>query len=73
MPRESEGFRDQLERLDRRFGGREVISIKEACELLDCCRETLLRDKTFPIKMCRRRYLVTLVALARWMSRKEDV
>lgn len=72
MPREKEGFRDQLQALIERFPGREMIDLKEAAELVGCCTRTLREDKSFPvIKIgnprghgpCR----VSLVALARWM------
>ena len=72
MPREKEGYRDQLERLSTRFPGRETIYIKEACEVIGLSRETLLLDKTFPAKKPGDkkdgRIVIPLVALARWMS-----
>ena len=73
MPKEKEGFRDQLQNLMDRFPGREVIDIKEAAVLLEVHQDTLKRDKTFPyIKMGQRRgnspCKVMLVQLARWMS-----
>lgn len=72
MPREKEGYRDQLERLSERFPGRETIYITEACEVVGLCRDTLLLDKTFPAKRPggkkNGRIVVPLVALARWMS-----
>ena len=71
MPLEKEGFREQLERLDKRFGGRETITIVEACTVTGFCREVLLADKTFPVKRACNNKLgkiaVPLVGLARWM------
>lgn len=73
MPREKEGFRDQLGALMERFPGRDVIDIKEAAELLGCGVRTLREDKKFPaIKLGSPRghgpVRVSLVQLARWMS-----
>jgi excisionase family DNA binding protein len=68
MPMEKEGFRDQLERLTTRFEGREAITVDEVCELIGCHRDTLIRDKKFPKKKIGVRYVIPLVALARWMS-----
>ena len=67
MPREKEGFREQLARLDEKFPGRECISLKESCTLLDCYRTTLLEDKTFPRKKMGSKYAIPLVSLARWL------
>lgn len=72
MPKEKEGVRDQLARLNERFPGRETIYIQEACEVVGLCRDTLLMDKTFPAKKPGNkkngRIVVPLVALARWLS-----
>lgn len=71
MPREMEGYHEQLVRLSERFPGREAISIKECCEALPLDRRTILADKTFPAKRVNgrssRKYIIPLVALARWM------
>lgn len=42
MPREREGFMDQYRVLSDRFGGREVITLNESCELLGLDRRALL-------------------------------
>lgn len=72
MPLEKEGFRDQLERLEKRFPNRETIYINEACEVVGLCRETLLHDKTFPVKrprgQSRGRIVIPVVGLARWLA-----
>lgn len=72
MPIEKEGFREQLDRLNARFPGRETIYIKEACEVVGLCRDTLLLDKTFPAKKPGNRkngkIVIPLVALARWLA-----
>lgn len=73
MPREKEGFREQLQVLMDRFPGRDVIDIKEAASVMRCCVRTLRENKTFPvIKIGNPRgngpVRVSLVQLARWMS-----
>lgn len=72
MPKEKEGFREQLTRLSEKFPDRETISIKEACGVVGLCRDTLLADRTFPaIKSGNRKngkIVVPIVALARWMA-----
>lgn len=75
MPREKEGFRDQLERLDHIFPGKETLNIEEAATLLGVYRATLLHDKTFPVKKVGEsqkkyggKYIISKVALARWLA-----
>ena len=68
MPREKVGFRDQYQVLTERFSGREVISINESCQLLGLDRRALLDSSDFPAKKVGKKYIVPLVALARWMS-----
>ena len=67
MPREKEGFREQLARLSEKYPGREMISLPEACEITGCYRRTLLQDKTFPRKKMGNVYKIPVVQLARWM------
>lgn len=73
MPKVKESFLVQLDRLNARFPGREMISIKEACEVTGFCRETLLADKTFPVirpgKVSNAKIAVSLVGLASWLSK----
>lgn len=68
MSREREGFRDQLVRLEERFGGAEVVTLNECAELMRLSRNALLRDRTFPAKKVSGRYLIPVVQLARWMT-----
>lgn len=75
MPREKEGFRDQLVRLDELFPDRETLTLDEVSELLGVYRKTLLNDKTFPAKkvgvtksITGGKYIIPKVSLARWMS-----
>lgn len=67
MPREREGFRDQYRALTEHFNGREVITLNETCELLGLDRRALLDDKEFPAKKVGKKYIISLVALARWL------
>lgn len=67
MPREKEGFRDQYQTLSERFQGREAITLNESCEILGLDRKALLGSKDFPARKVGKRYIVPLVALARWM------
>lgn len=43
MAREKELFREQLERIDRVFPGRELVTYKEAAELLGVSTKTIQR------------------------------
>lgn len=67
MARERECFRDQLQVLQQRFEGQEVISMSEACSLLHLDRDALLNDRGFPAKKVGKKYIISLVPLARWM------
>lgn len=69
MPREPNGYREQLEHLSEKFPGKEVLSVQEVCSMLGCHRQTLLADKTFPAKQIRGKgkYYIPIVGLARWM------
>ena len=75
MPREKEGFRDQLVRLDELFPGRETLKLDEVAKLVGLDRRTLLKDKAFPAKKLGENlrelggvYIVPKVALARWLA-----
>lgn len=48
--------------------GKPQITISEAARYLRKDRRTLLADRSFPYRKCGGRYLVSLVALARWMG-----
>lgn len=67
MARERECFRDQLQSLQQRFEGQEVISLSEACALLHLDRDALLNDKDFPAKKVGKKYIIPLIPMARWM------
>ena len=65
MAREKECFRDNLERLDAKYPGKELLSLAEAARYLGVHRETaakLLSDKMLP---CSK---ISKVALARVLS-----
>ena len=75
MPREKEGFREQLARLDEQFPGRETVNMVEASKITGLHRQTLLSDRTFPARKIGKlaseyggAYIVPKVALARWLS-----
>lgn len=67
MSRERECFREQLQALQQRFEGVEVITLDQSCKLLGLDRMALLGDRDFPAKKVGKRYIVPLVPLARWM------
>lgn len=56
-----------LEELKRAFG-KPQITVQEAARFLHKDRRTLLADRTFPYRRRGGRYLVSLVALAKWMG-----
>ena len=43
MPREKEGFRDNLERLDEAFPGKELLTQREAAAYCGVCRQTIAK------------------------------
>lgn len=67
MPREKEGFREQYSILKQRFPDREAITLDESCQVLGISRYVALKAKDFPAKKVSRTYMVSLVALARYM------
>lgn len=67
MSRERESFRDQLQALQQRFEGAEVLTLAQCCELLGLDRDALLHDRDFPAKKVGKRYIIPIVPLARWM------
>ena len=73
MPREKEGFREQLARLDEQFPGREAINIQEAIQLTGLDRRTLLSDQDFPARKMGSKastggkYMIPKVAFAKWL------
>lgn len=50
MPREPDGYREQLEFLAERYLGRDTLTIPEVCKIFKCGRKKLLVDKSFPVK-----------------------
>lgn len=49
------------------FPGVAAIDFKTCEKLIGCERHTLMNDKTFPAKKVGGKYIIPLVALARWM------
>lgn len=67
MPREKDGFREQYDALAVRYPNVEAIDVNTCAALLGIARNTIMGDKTFPAKKVGGKYIVTLVALARWL------
>lgn len=73
MPREKDGFREQLARLDEQFPGREALNLQEAIQITGLDRRTLLSDRGFPARRMGSavstggKYMVPKVALAKWL------
>lgn len=57
-----------LEELKQAFPGRPQITVQEAARYLHKDPRTLKADRSFPCRKRGGRYLVSLVALARWMG-----
>lgn len=57
-----------LEELKAAFPGRPQITVQEAARYLHKDPRTLKADRSFPMRKRGGRYLVSLVALARWMG-----
>lgn len=66
--RVKEDYYDNLQRITEKFGGVELIPIKQAAEYLGVGERLLKESRDFPLKKVGGRYYVTAVALARWMS-----
>ena len=68
MPREKEGFHEQLDALYERFGKEPaLISLDKAADYVGVDKRTLLGDRSFPVKNIGRCYRVPLISLARWL------
>lgn len=66
--REREGYRETLQFLKEQFPNKAAIGMSEASDLLGTHRQTLLSTKGFPFQKVGNKYLVPIVALARWLS-----
>ncbi len=66
--RVKEDYYDNLQRITDKFGGVELIPIKQAAEYLGVDERTLKGSRDFPLKRVGRRFYVASVALARWIS-----
>ncbi len=64
MPRESEAYRDHLERLDAAFPGREFLTKNDIAAYCGCNRTTVWRRLDLPAGK------VTKVTLARRLARE---
>lgn len=69
MPREKEGFHEQLEAVYEHFGKEPaLIPLDKAAAYVGVDKRTLLEDRSFPVKTVGRSYRVSLVSLARWLA-----
>lgn len=68
MPREKESYRDNLQLISERFGGVQLIPLKQVAEYCGADVRTLQKDKAFPVKKVAGRYFVSAVNLARYLS-----
>lgn len=69
MERNEDPMSIELSELYERFGRQtRLISLKQAAEYCRRDPRTLLADKTFPIKARGKRYDVSVVRLARWLT-----
>lgn len=63
MAREKELFRDNLERLDRAFPGKELLTIQDVAQYTGLCANTVRRYLTFTVA---NRF--SKAAVAKWLS-----
>lgn len=68
MPREKEDYQENLRLITEKFGGVQLIPLKEAAAYCGADIRSLQSDKTFPVKKLVSRYYVSAVGLARWLS-----
>ena len=62
-------FETELTELYEQFGRQtRLISLRQAAQYCRHDPKTLLADKTFPIKQRGKRYEVSIVRLARWLT-----
>ena len=65
---EKETYYPALAELKEAFPGRPLLSRQEVARYLNMDPRTLSGDRTFPQKKIGGRYMVSVVALARWMA-----
>lgn len=65
---EKEMFHAHLDDLKAHFGDVSTINLEEAAAYIGVCRETLEREKTFPVRKLGRLRRVPLIGLARWLA-----
>lgn len=63
MPREKEGYRDNIEQLNRLFPSYEALSLEEVAQVMNCSVKTVRRNLGH--LMVRKKIMKT--ALARYM------
>lgn len=68
MGREKELYRNNLEQIVSIYGNAGLITLKQASEYISIAERVLKSDNTFPVKKVKGRYMVSIVALASWLS-----
>ena len=58
----------ELNELRDRFGSTRLISLAQAAKYVGKDPRTLLSDRTFPVKSNGKRYEVSVIRLARWIT-----
>lgn len=58
---------EQTDRLETAFGGKPIVTLKEAADFLHKSEMTLMKDPTFPVKQSGGRWNVSVVRLANWL------
>ena len=68
MAREKVDFRENLALLIEKFGDVQLIPLQSAADTIGIDIRTMQRANDCPVKKIGRRYYITLVGLARWIS-----
>ena len=61
-------FHAQLTALREKFPEGELICLKDAAQYVGIDYRTLQGDRTFPMKKMGRKYMVSVINLARWLA-----
>lgn len=61
-------FYDQLRDLREHFGDVAFIGIADAAKYVGAHRQTLLGDRTFPVRKFGNQYRINVIQLARWLA-----
>ncbi len=66
--REKQDFHENMIRIQDYFGPIQLLPFRKVAEFCGTDYRILQNDKTFPLKKVARRYYVSAVSLARWLS-----